>query len=124
MTYGFLNSTVNTDMKFTGSDPIYLQIVDYFKKLIEDGILSNGDSLPSVRDFAMANNINPNTVMRSYSILCQEEIIISIPKKGYFVNKEKNNNLINLKSLLSSIINKGYTKEEIIKVIKEMDEHD
>ena len=113
-------------MKFVGSDPIYIQIANYIKKLIDKGAFSNGSPLPSVRDFGAANSVNPNTVARAYDLLVDENVIISIPKKGYFAKSDTSDNgvhvsgekrLEELKKKLNYIISSGYTKEEIIEVL-------
>lgn len=116
-------------MKFSGTDPIYIQIANYFKKIIHDGVFQKGDAIPSVRDFGSANGVNPNTVARAYEILVNEEIIVSLPKKGYFVNDgnkfdsvEKDYNP--LEKRLKNLINEGYTKEEIISVLNDIKEGD
>lgn len=123
------SSTVNTDMKFSGTDPIYIQIANYFKKLIHDGVFQKGDAIPSVRDFGSANGVNPNTVARSYEILVNEEIIVSLPKKGYFVNDEckfenTEKDYSPLERKLRTILDEGYSKEEIIDVLNDIKEGD
>jgi GntR family transcriptional regulator len=114
-------------MKFVGSDPIYIQIANYIKKLIEKGAFSDGAPIPSVRDFGAANSVNPNTVARAYDLLVDENVIISIPKKGYFVKTDAIENSVNisgekrlneLKKKLDYILGSGYTKEEIIEVLE------
>ena len=129
MSASSLSSTVNTDMKFTGTDPIYIQIADYFKKLIRDKVFQKGDAIPSVRDFGSANGVNPNTVARAYEILVNEKIIVSLPKKGYFVNDESQFESVkidynSLERELRGLLKEGYSKEEIVKVLNELMEGD
>ena len=114
-------------MKFNGSDPIYIQIANYFKKLIKDGVFQKGDAIPSVRDFGSANNVNPNTVARAYEILVNEKVIVSLPKKGYFVNDENQFENVEkdfnpLERRIKMLLNEGYTKEEIINVLNNLKE--
>ena len=116
-------------MKFNGSDPIYIQIANYFKKLIKDGVFQKGDAIPSVRDFGSANNVNPNTVARAYEILVNEKVIVSLPKKGYFVNDENQFENVEkdfnpLERRIKMLLNEGYTKEEIINVLNNLKEGD
>lgn len=111
-------------MKFSGADPIYIQIANYFKKLIETGVLSKDDPIPSVRDFGGANGVNPNTVARAYDLLIDEEIIVSIPKKGYFVkggseNKE-HKDIGALEKKLKFLLDDGYSKEDILDVLEKL----
>ena len=108
-------------MKFGGSDPIFIQIADYIKHLIDSGVFKEGDILPSVRDFGMANGVNPNTVARAYDLLIERDVIKSIPKKGYFVKEDektlKENSLEILEKRIQSLLDEGYTKEDIMNVL-------
>ena len=109
----------NTGMEFVSSKPIFNQIADYFKRLIELGVYKSNDPLPSVRDVALSEKVNPNTVQKSYQLLVDQGLVISIPKKGYFVSKSgllDRNSL--LKSKLEAILNDGFSKEEIINFLK------
>jgi GntR family transcriptional regulator len=49
--------------------PIFQQIFDEFEGLIVAGVLREGASLPSVRDFAVRHAVNPNTVSKAYQLL-------------------------------------------------------
>lgn len=65
--------------------PIYEQLTTQVEKLLLCGALRPGDALPSVRALSTRLSINPNTVQRAYSDLCQSGLVISIPKKGCFI---------------------------------------
>ena len=120
-----VSSTVNTDMKFVDTDPIYIQIANYIKRLIQKGAFTKGDAIPSVRDFGAANGVNPNTVARAYEILVNEGVIISLPKKGYFVPGGDNDseqsvavNRVILEKKIKALLDDGFSKEEIIETLK------
>lgn len=51
---------------FDPSMPIYLQIIEEFKRQIASGSLKPGDKLPSQRDLAAELKVNANTVQRAY----------------------------------------------------------
>ena len=74
-------------MQFTESQAIYLQIAN----IIEEKILRREwmpeERIPSVRDLAVAMEVNPNTVVRTYEILQQKEIICNKRGIGYFVSE-------------------------------------
>jgi DNA-binding transcriptional regulator YhcF (GntR family) len=74
-------------MQFTASQAIYLQIA----KIMEEKILRKEwaaeERIPSVRDLAVAMEVNPNTVVRTYEILQQKEIIYNKRGIGYFVSE-------------------------------------
>lgn len=100
--------------------PVYLQLADNFKRLIDLGVYKEGEALPSVRELALSYRINPNTAARSYSELINEGYIVSIPKKGYYVLKKpsKHSQKI-IYEALEPLLEKGYTKEEIKEAIQE-----
>ena len=105
-------------MKFQGKNPLFIQISDYFEKLIDSGAFKPGDFLPSVREIAILENINPNTVNKAYMNLAEKGYIISIPKKGYYVSDLKENNRDKvLKSKIEELL-KTYDKNEIIEVLR------
>lgn len=50
-------------------EPIYRQIMDQIRRLIQSDQLKTGDELPSVRDIALQYRLNPMTVSKAYSLL-------------------------------------------------------
>ena len=56
-------------MKFNRHKAIYLQIGDHICEGILEGRWAVDEKLPSVREMAMTVEVNPNTVMRTYSAL-------------------------------------------------------
>ena len=64
---------------------VYESIVEKIKREISLGILSEGEKLPSCREFALELGVNPNTVQRAYSTLEEEGVLYTIPKKGVYV---------------------------------------
>ena len=74
-------------MQFEKDKPIYAQIVD---RIIEN-ILQNKwrpeERIPSVREMAVEVEVNPNTVVRSYSYLQEQGVIYNQRGIGYFVSE-------------------------------------
>ena len=104
-----------------GNQPIFEAVADYFRKMISLGVLKEGDALPSVRDVALGENINPNTVVRAYSLLVDEGLIISIPKKGYYVaHKETKLEPLPLEQTIKHLLSLGYSEENIIQTLKQL----
>lgn len=54
-------------MQFNSRDPIYLQVIEEFRKQLVSDQLRLGEELPSRREIARQLNINPNTVQRAFS---------------------------------------------------------
>ncbi len=75
-------------MEFRKQKPIYLQIADRLMERILAGELRDEDRMPSVRDVAEAMGVNPNTVMRTFEYLQNEEIIYNRRGVGYFVSAD------------------------------------
>ncbi len=65
--------------------PIYEQITSQTETLLLCGALKAGDAMPSVRSLSVTLSVNPNTVQRAYTDLCQKGLLCSVPGKGCFV---------------------------------------
>lgn len=99
---------------------LYEQIYSFYKNLIYRGVIRKGEYLPSVREVALARKINPNTVVKAYSLLINDGLIMSINKKGYVViysNEDKKDQYV--KEIVNKLKLEGYSKEELIKTILE-----
>ena len=75
-------------MEFLGTQPIYLQIGDYICENILLEKWEEGEKIPSVRELAVTTEVNPNTVMRTYSHLQEKGIIVNQRGIGYFVAED------------------------------------
>lgn len=111
-------------MEINSSGNVYEQIVNHYKKYISLGILKGGDKLPSCREFAINIGVNHKTVERAYAQLVKEGIIVSIPKKGYFVSKEKKQKNPMVKDVLSMLKTNGISKDEIQECLDELFEEE
>lgn len=74
------------DQEWTDSQPIYRQLRDRVVAMILDGVLGEGDPLPSVRTVAADARINPLTVMKSYQQLADEGLVEKRRGLGMFIN--------------------------------------
>src|SRR5829696_460600 len=72
-------------MQFRDTASIYLQIADYICEKILLKQWKVDERIPSVRELAMQLEVNPNTVMRTYEFLQQQNIIFNQRGIGYFV---------------------------------------
>ena len=73
------------DREWNDNQPIYRQLRDRVVAMILDGVLKEGDSLPSVRNVAADYRINPLTVLKSYQELVDEELVEKRRGLGMFV---------------------------------------
>ncbi|MBR3357225.1 MAG: GntR family transcriptional regulator [Solobacterium sp.] len=106
----------------TNKVPIYEQIQAQILRFIEAGILSPGDRLPSVRQLAQENGINPNTAARAYSMLEQAGCVYNLPKKGVYVAEVSAAASRNerIRSVLGTLKDSGCTKEEILQAVEQL----
>ena len=66
--------------------PIYEQLKEQIVRYISLNVLQPGDRMPSVRMLARDLGINPNTVVKTYQELEEEGILVTEPKRGFFVS--------------------------------------
>ncbi len=74
------------DREWNDSQPIYRQLRDRIVAMILDGVLKEGDALPSVRNVAAEYRVNPLTVLKGYQQLVEEGLVESRRGRGMFVN--------------------------------------
>jgi GntR family transcriptional regulator len=73
------------DLEWNDSQPIYRQLRDRVVAMILDGVLKEGDPLPSVRSVAAEYRVNPLTVLKSYQELVDQELVEKRRGLGMFV---------------------------------------
>ena len=74
------------DREWNDNLPIYRQLRDRVVAMILDGILKEGDPLPSVRNVAAEYRVNPLTVLKGYQQLVDEKIVEARRGLGMFIN--------------------------------------
>ena len=65
--------------------PIYRQLRDRVVEMILEGVLVDGDALPSVRNVAAEYRLNPLTVLKGYQELVDEGLVEKKRGRGMFV---------------------------------------
>ena len=107
---------LNTQSK----EPIFEQIQNQILRFIQEGVLAPGDRLPSVRQLAQENGINPNTVSKAYIELEKNGYVYNIPKKGVYVSdidlKQSHSNQI--VKVLQPLKDSGIQKQELMDAIE------
>lgn len=74
------------DPKWNEDQPIYRQLRDRVVTMILEGVLTDGDALPSVRNVAAEYRLNPLTVLKGYQELVDEGLVEKKRGRGMFVN--------------------------------------
>ena len=108
--------------------PIYQQVVNQLEYFVLNGILKEGEQIPSVRNLSVDLSINPNTIQKAYFELDKRGIIQSVPGRGCFVtdsakdilSAKKREQLADLKILVNELALAEVRKEEVISCIEEV----
>jgi GntR family transcriptional regulator len=72
--------------EWNDSQPIYRQLRDRVVAMILDGVLNEGDPLPSVRTVAAEYRVNPITVLKGYQQLVDEQLVETKRGRGMYIN--------------------------------------
>lgn len=121
-------------MQFKDAKAIYIQIADFvMEKILKDEWQAD-QKIPSVRDLGGELEVNPNTAMRAYDILQQQEIIYNKRGLGFFVSTDAKKTIISLKKaqfihvdlpqFFNSIHLLGISIEEINSYYKKQKQHE
>jgi DNA-binding transcriptional regulator YhcF (GntR family) len=82
----FFTLETMTNREWNDNQPIYRQLRDRVVAMILDGVLKEGDPLPSVRTVAAEYRVNPLTVLKGYQELVDEQLVESKRGLGMFIN--------------------------------------
>ena len=113
--------------------PIYKQISTQFREEIMNGIIKDGEYLPSIRGLARDLKISVITTMKAYEELAAEGLISPVQGKGYIVNPQdremiKEQHLrqleVHLQNALESAKIAGISTDEVIGMIKMLSNFD
>lgn len=107
--------------------PIYEQLYQNILRLILKEVLSENEQLPSVRMLAKQLSVNPNTVQKAYQELERNGFIYTVTGRGNFVaaiNRDEltKKTLEQVKEAVYEALKSGVHKEEILRMIEQMDE--
>ena len=80
--------------EWNDTQPIYRQLRDRGVHMILDGVLNEGDPLPSVRTVAAEFRVNPLTVLKAYQQLVDEDLVEMKRGLGMFVKTSARNRLL------------------------------
>lgn len=116
------------EWKIDNNKPVYIQLVEQLKVKIISGEIELDSKLDSVRSLAADAMVNPNTMQKALAELEREGFVYSKRTSGRFVtdNKEliekERKKLVkdNVKKTLDTLINLGYTNEEILNLVEEI----
>lgn len=81
-------------MQFKETQAIYLQIAEFIEEKIIRGEWKADERIPSARDLAVSMEVNPNTIVKTFEILQQKNIIYNKRGIGYFVAENAKKSII------------------------------
>ena len=116
------------NFSFDNNIPIYIQLVEYFKRDIISGKLKPGDRIASVRDLALSMKVNPNTMQKALVELEELKLIYTERTNGKYVtddqkliDKYKSEYALSLsKKYYEDMEKLGYKRNETINYLKEL----
>jgi GntR family transcriptional regulator len=113
------------DPKWDEDQPIYRQLRDRVVAMILEGVLADGDALPSVRNVAAEYRLNPLTVLKGYQELVDEGLVEKKRGRGMFVNDGARTKLLKAErqrflekewpKVLSTILRLGLDEAELLR---------
>ncbi|WP_320825591.1 GntR family transcriptional regulator [Reinekea sp.] len=86
-------------MQFDSASTIYLQVADFMSEKILTDQWPEQQRIPSIREVAALVQVNPNTVMRSFAHLQENDIIFNKRGVGYFVNEHGKQHIRKIKKV-------------------------
>ncbi len=76
-------------LDYDKSRAIYKQIIEEFQKKLVRGELGVDDKIPSQREYAQKNQVNPNTVQRAYQELERMGMVETVRGQGTFIRADE-----------------------------------
>ena len=121
------------DQEWNDGQPIYRQLRDRVIAMILDGVLREGDALPSVRNVAAEFRVNPLTVLKSYQELVDEQLVEKRRGLGMFIRTGARELLLKGERqkflteqwprIHATIQRLGVTREELLEAAKSGESH-
>lgn len=106
------------DLNLNNDSPKKLQIENYIKKLINEGLLQSGEKLPSTREMGLMLKVSRNTIIKVYETLCDEGFICTTKGKGTFVLSKKTQSNYGQLLAWNTIVNAYAKKAENLDIVK------
>ncbi|PHK49144.1 GntR family transcriptional regulator [Staphylococcus edaphicus] len=109
--------------------PIFLQIADMIKDDLVEGLLSEGEQIPSTTELSNFYNINRATAQKGIALLMDEGIVAKKRGIGVFIAEDARDKLVNtrMQDFSNSYIQKmvkeakrlNISKEELIRRVEQ-----
>jgi GntR family transcriptional regulator len=116
-------------LDFRSGQPIYIQIMDQIRRMVENGELKKGDQLPTVRQLAADLRVNWNTVARAYRLLDEAGLISTQRGRGTYIWETPSEEIIQrlrkqgLEGLthhfLAEVARQGFSPDEVASIFEQ-----
>lgn len=114
--------------------PIFLQIADMIKDDLVEGLLSEGEQIPSTTELSNFYNINRATAQKGIALLMDEGIVAKKRGIGVFIAEDARDKLVNtrmqdfsntyIQNMVKEAKRLNINKEELIRrVAQDYDNH-
>ncbi|HLK23299.1 MAG TPA: GntR family transcriptional regulator [Caulobacteraceae bacterium] len=120
------------DPEWSDTQPIYRQLRDMVVAMILDGLLKDGEALPSVRNVAAEYRVNPLTVLKAYQALVDDGLVEKRRGLGMFTMKGARERLmagerqkfidVDWPQILASIQRLGLKPEDLLRAAEQTKE--
>lgn len=114
--------------KFTGGEPIYVQIASQLEDAVFTGVFAEGERIPSTTEISRDFHINPATVLKGMNILVEAGLIEKRRGIGMFVSQGAREGLMEKRrqlfyrdyvdSMISEAKKLGLTKDSLQEMIE------
>jgi GntR family transcriptional regulator len=115
------------DPKWNDDLPIYRQLRDRVVAMMLEGVLNDGDVLPSVRNVAAEYRLNPLTVLKGYQELVDEGLVEKKRGRGMFVTEGARKQLLKDERrrfiekewplVAATIVRLGFSRDDLLKEV-------
>lgn len=109
--------------------PIFLQIADMIKDDLVEGLLSEGEQIPSTTELSTFYNINRATAQKGIALLMDEGIVAKKRGIGVFIAEDARDKLVNTRmqdfsnSYIQNMVKEAkrlnISKEELIRRVEQ-----
>lgn len=119
------------DWKFSGSQPVYLQIMEQIQSAVISEEIGPGARIPSVRDLAFQAGVNPNTMQRALWELERDGLLIADTTGRWVTEDEKILNEMRWKRVRQTLYacaqqlqSVGLTLQEAAQLLEELEKEE
>ena len=78
-----------SSIDFNEDEPIYLQIENYIKNMINNNMVVANGKLPATRELSRILGVSRNSIITAYENLEDEGVVYTVKRKGTFISPSK-----------------------------------